>query len=300
MFQTLAATSYAVAVIDESIIDGGTTVANTAVEDYFSTSIRALQRSLSDGRARDPQKFTNLSNADCIKAYSVQYQTERKNVFAVTSSGDLTNGTLFLLLRQTPSQQFISFTDQIGVDADINEGDRPIGYQSWLCSDRLRDCERSCTDAETYPNDECPTTAGAYFACNLQGCDWSTQAERTNDWTVGGYPISYCLSEPLEEKCELQFSLSILLTIIICNLVKIICMFLCSKVTDLESQPLVTLGDAVASFLKTPDRATAGLCLSQGSNFSYYLNRGPRPWRLKKRFWFAAASILRWLSTLIP
>lgn len=59
--------------------------------------------------------------------------------------------------------------------------------------------------------------------------------------------IQYCFSRPVEEHCKLQFSLAIMIVVIVCNLMKTICMSLSAWKQDPE--PPVTLGDAVASFL---------------------------------------------------
>ena len=40
---------------------------------------------------------------------------------------------------------------------------------------------------------------------------------------VDGYPVDYCLSEIVPERCKLQFSLDIMIVVIICNAMKILC-----------------------------------------------------------------------------
>ena len=79
-----------------------------------------------------------------------------------------------------------------------------------------------------------------------------------------------------------------------------------------KSATLVTIGDAVASFLECPDTMTQGRCLMSKDD----VNTGALQWRLEgcsepntrppavahrephRRLWFAAASKRRWLSTI--
>ncbi len=107
--------------------------------------------------------------------------------------------------------------------------------------------------------------------------------------------IQYCLTKREEEHCRLQFSLAIMIIVITCNLLKTICM---SKIAwKHDREPLVTLGDAVASFLDRPDMTTKGNCIVGKTRFedskSWDLFRSR--WGPKRLRWFRAASSKRWL-----
>ena len=71
-------------------------------------------------------------------------------------------------------------------------------------------------------------------------------------WTVNGREVKACRVEPKEERCKLQFSSGIMMVIILCNLLKVICM-LSAGLLDLGSSLLVTIGDAIDSFIREPD-----------------------------------------------
>ena len=73
-------------------------------------------------------------------------------------------------------------------------------------------------------------------------------------------PIQYCLSQPVEEQCQVQVSLVILVIVVACNTTKALCMLLTIRCQ--KSQPLVTLGDAIESFIQDPDLNTCGMCLA--------------------------------------
>ena len=78
-------------------------------------------------------------------------------------------------------------------------------------------------------------------------CDSAAQNSAAQNFTVGGQPIDFCLSNTLNhENCQLQFSVTILVVVIICNFIKLCCMVL----TFLEPSPtLVTIGDAIDDYL---------------------------------------------------
>ena len=79
------------------------------------------------------------------------------------------------------------------------------------------------------------------------------------------YPIDHCLSRRPAGKCQLQFSLPIMSIVMICNLTKAVCMLL--TIRHRFATPILTLGDAVASFLKRPDIYTKNNCLSDRYSF---------------------------------
>ena len=148
------------------------------------------------------------------------------------------------------------------------------------------------------------------YAANSYTCDIPTARQNATRWTVSGYKIEYCLSQVETERCRLQFSLAILGAVIVMNLCKSVSMsWTAWKQSDMT---LVTFGDAVASFLDTPDSLTKGRCLMGKVD----VNKGPLRWRLEnqkvpntappalnyyapsRRRWFSAASIRRWVITM--
>lgn len=70
-----------------------------------------------------------------------------------------------------------------------------------------------------------------------------------------------------------------------------------------EEYELMTRSDAIVSFLEGPDTTTCGLCLMSKE---YVINGiwrrslerpaiGPKAWLPRRRFWFEAPSLKRWL-----
>ena len=115
----------------------------------------------------------------------------------------------------------------------------------------------------------------------------------------GQHWLQYCLSVPAEEHCKLQFSLAIMIVVIICNLIKTVCMSTIAWKQDPE--PLVTLGDAIASFLDRPDVTTRGNCIAGKARFekSKSWDSLSRRWDSESWLFFRAASPRRWVVSNI-
>lgn len=107
--------------------------------------------------------------------------------------------------------------------------------------------------------------------------------------------VAYCLSKRVGEHCKLQCSLTIMIVVIVCNMIKTVCMAMISWKQD--PKPLVTLGDAIASFLDRPDVTTKRNCIAGRTRFEgtrywgLFLSR----WHPKHLRWFRAASRKRWI-----
>ena len=69
-------------------------------------------------------------------------------------------------------------------------------------------------------------------------------------------------------------------------------------VWKLKEPTLVTIGDAVASFLYKKDPTTEGICLSTNSDIqnNRWKAQPAKPWNPTSQFWFRAASVKRWLT----
>ncbi|KAK6591892.1 hypothetical protein H4I96_12169 [Botrytis cinerea] len=92
-------------------------------------------------------------------------------------------------------------------------------------------------------------------------------------------PINSCYTETRIEQCKVKFSVLLMIVVIACNLIKAICMGFAARYV--EKSPLVTLGDAIASFLRTPDPTTKGLCLVSKKDIQNHIWNGP----LRPRQW---------------
>ena len=119
------------------------------------------------------------------------------------------------------------------------------------------------------------------------------------------YSLDGCLSMRVDEHCRLIFHPPLCLIVIGCGLVKILSMFLTARLD--RKEVLLTIGDAITSFLDRPDPTTDGWCLmSRRGAVRKIWCRGKKNqddpgkvFPLRKKRWMAAAGTGRWIITLM-
>ncbi|KAF4984839.1 hypothetical protein FDECE_17006, partial [Fusarium decemcellulare] len=127
------------------------------------------------------------------------------------------------------------------------------------------------------------------------------------EWAPWNFMAEYCHSQIVKENCALSASQPIIIVIVICNLFKVIIMAI--MVLWVKGHPIMTLGDAIRSFLDEPDPTTEGLCLlSKDAVTSQVIPSWPRETssdqqdpivaRRKRYRWSDAVSTRRWTLTL--
>ena len=141
--------------------------------------------------------------------------------------------------------------------------------------------------------------------CGDKPCDTKMIAEAAT-WKLVGWNVHYCLSQVVEEHCKVQFSGAIMVVVLVCNLCKMIVMGYIAL--ERPSEPLVTVGDAIASFLNQPDVTTIGNCMAGKDQFenvnisspalSNWSERITR-YDLRTSYWFRAVSMRRWILLLV-
>ncbi len=287
VFSTLSANDYQVAVVTESFLEGAPFNSSLAPSRHLDSMFRWF-----DGRPnafphlemrKDINSLQKLENADCMRAYSNKYVADRRNVLAVTESSLSfpTNGSLLTYSLRTAAG---------GIYPDP---------RVWLC--RFIEVEKGSTWV-------------------VKECDVDSAIRQSSDWTIEDYPIQYCLSERTEAHCKLQYSLTIMIVVIICNATKAVCMI--ALLLSQKEETLVTLGyalpnpsslhpqassyyvdnsDAVSSFLEMPDSTTVACCTFDRDDFRRLppgTATAPRPWRSKRHLWFNSCSLKRWVTCI--
>ncbi|KAL4889864.1 hypothetical protein BDV59DRAFT_185642 [Aspergillus ambiguus] len=129
------------------------------------------------------------------------------------------------------------------------------------------------------------------------------------------FQIDHCVSLPIDERCQLSFSPPICLIIICCSIIKLVCMLLAAR--DDREDVLLTVGDAISSFLTRPDPTTKGRGLLskkmiQDENSGWHRNRNHEydipllsvkefipQYLAKRQLWADAVGKMRWMSTLV-
>ena len=215
VFETLISNYYDVIPATESSIQGNVTLGHSNSSDPLSTLERLYGES----------KLQRLENADCIRAYGQQMQTNRRNLFLVFDESDSDLPSVYHSEYETAT--ITTFRWMCGNDVDQNE-DGGV----WAC------------DSEYLKK----------FAAE-KADQWAPDMDDSNNATV-----KYCLSQTVPEQCKVSVAPMFLLVVIACNVIKIFG-FLCTLHITQKDPPLVTTGDAIQSFLKNPDPTTRGRCL---------------------------------------
>ena len=92
----------------------------------------------------------------------------------------------------------------------------------------------------------CPHDPSGSGNGTCDGQDWG-------EWP--SQPLDFCIAQPPRTLCSMQISVSLVAVVIFFNVIKVICFAFALLKQDFT--PLVTLGDAMSSFLEDPDRTTS-------------------------------------------
>ena len=198
--------------------------------------------------------YETLSTFECIKQYGVDYVSKRANLVLVSSNRQSDQSILRVAKVQTPRSELTTTW--------------PYLPYWWICGidkDNVR----------------------PHSQCNLKSVT-------KKPWEPFGFPVEHCLSQRIEEHCTLQFSIGIMVIVVLCNVTKMIVMSYIAW--EKPEAPLVTIGDALASFLDEPDIHTENACLLDDRHLrgAKVWDGQPLPWYRKQYLWFHSASIRRW------
>ena len=222
---------------------------------------------------KNPKALAVLENNACIEVYTAPIISSESDLLVVLNYTDASN-SLIALLHNVDSQ-LMHATPEYALCLFPGTCNTSTNPQNWSTDGFAR--------AATL-------AAEGYGLFNREYVFVRDYVEFLN-----GTYIQYCLSQHVEEHCKLQFSLVVMVIVMICNLIKTICMGWIAWKQDPE--PLVTLGDAIVSFLDRPDITTKGLCMKGKSRFERSRSwvSLPSKWDHKPIRWFRTASERRWL-----
>lgn len=174
----------------------------------------------------EANNYTRLSALDCFNAYNVDFLNTRRNLIMITAPEPGMNMSRCAYNSTTWTNSSVIATDM-----------------DWLPGwGELKDFPYYLDDAEFRHN------------------------SKAGNFTLLGNPIQYCYSEVAEmATCQLQYVSYIIYVVIICNVIKFMCMCAAARfLWNLNEPILATIGDAVSSFLEKPDETTKGYCLLDG------------------------------------
>jgi hypothetical protein len=140
-------------------------------------------------------------------------------------------------------------------------------------------------------------------------CDeiMSSSSYSTDPWMPMNNKVKYCLSERSDEQCKLEFSPQLAWVVVAFNLVK--ACILGFAFLSIKENPLMTMGDAVASFLTRRDDMTKDLCLMDKRKVKMWEKPGwanagglakplPLTFERSTTLWRSVVSRRRWVTCL--
>ncbi|MCJ1398987.1 hypothetical protein MMC11_002189 [Xylographa trunciseda] len=287
LYTTSSGSDFTALLVAENFLTGGPWNSSRLEASQFPVkSIDVLQSQISG--------LTTLQVSDCIQACNTTLGSDWGNVLLVTNS-TLENDTLY--------DVFISsyVEDSLEVGLCGLESAVDLSLLSSGDGDDLFSLQLSCDTA----NLSAISVQSPYSTCSNN----STQPHTIKCPEIMriDVPIQYCLIQP-RSGCKLIAIPSILITVVVCNIVKFMCLL--SLLLLPEFNPFITVGDAVASFLKDPDQWTDHYgpvsaqyvhhCMKTKAieiSGLVAFNHRPQRWKIHTCSWFRGASRRRWIST---
>ncbi|OQE36889.1 hypothetical protein PENCOP_c011G05832 [Penicillium coprophilum] len=213
-----------------------------------------------------------LQGPECLDAFAQTFQKVYSKLLIVTDDGEGNHS--YDLVRTNPVFKPLDYFSGM------------VGPYDWIC-----------------PH-------GVGYICNVSSLPDIRSHIANDNWTVGDYKIDYCLAEKEQQRCKLQYSFTILMIVILFNVLKTVILFyMWLQIPDTDI-PILTIGDAIASFLRRPDRYTRGGCLLAYRNVRHMLRfspksfkkrplEEPKPFSTTRRRWGSALSLRRWTFSII-
>ncbi|OBR09253.1 hypothetical protein CH63R_08018 [Colletotrichum higginsianum IMI 349063] len=212
-------------------------------EQFILEENRALIQNRSEPLAQMYEGFKTgilkpIVASECLKAYGTPFQSSRGNLLLATNEPDIID---IYPKTRLPSDSFSYYHYEQGYTASLRmredgQLDQPF---EWIC---LNDDERICE--ELIPKIR----------------------EAPQDWRPYEMTVTQFYSQEMEEHCRLLFSVTICWTVTGLNLLKgILMLFVAFRGGD---SPILTIGDAVASFLEIPDNFTKAMSLKPKKPFT--------------------------------
>ncbi|KAH8834595.1 hypothetical protein DL96DRAFT_1522330 [Flagelloscypha sp. PMI_526] len=263
--------------------DGMLVTKNQTFRTYEIPSLESIQANVS--------QYQRLENRDCIIAYTQRILPDRSSVILVTSDTprDDSFASRFNNSCQNPRADLIqpgpAVIETYFPWTYCHQNTSLFSYVHWVAPMSNYDV----------PFD---WICGYVLDCNQRSRELRNSA---STWAVNGFNVDYCLSQKQESQCSFNAAISLLVVVIVFNVFKIAAM--AYTLYALQDKPLITIGDAVESFLVRKDSSTSGKHLltaekvRAGAKFSKEISE-PLEDDIKhhdvKLRWWRSASKARW------
>src|SRR5690606_16581860 len=198
--------------------------------------------------------FKRLDRQECINKYSQEFITDHRNLLLVIDSS-------YNFSRYRERQEFTMETAAIMTASKFWLSDLTLGYEvpslsAYLGQGNFHGGCRHVGTGIRVEVDPIHASHSKYWWCHAAGLEDHCSGEEITYTHLESYPntvwahVNYCYAEEVDELCRLELSMTILIIVAVCNALKVLGML--ATVFTLRDDHLVTLGDAIASFLLKP------------------------------------------------
>ncbi|KAJ5154792.1 uncharacterized protein N7500_010231 [Penicillium coprophilum] len=267
IYETTAASAY-----DIFAGSGSLTQQNSSDLLLKGSDSPSKSRSLYDLSTARNDTVEYLNKTDCLNAFGKTYQSAYRKLLLVDTN--ITDNNTYTLVG----------TQDVFSPHETFFGGYPGPYE-WLCP---LSWEETCSSSYL-----------PIIQAKIANNTWTVQDRGPSS---GSHKVDSCLAEKAPQYCKLQYSLPLTIVVIAFNLVKTaVLLYMWLGMTD---APILTIGDAVASFLRCPDPYTQGCCLLtkskvESSDQSQSKWRSLAPFAERHRTWSSAVSSRRWAFSIV-
>ena len=284
IIQELPANNYLVAAVSKEFVSGAPIDAFPFADGYFGEAKRNEEAERVEETLESMKHDSaNLSVAECITNYAREIMSDYSNVALVTNVHNSSSSLLGLW------------------EYDIRLPFETLLYPlvpSWPCKvyQAIGGVDRAhCKLAKL-------ATSNATY--------WNPFPD-TSDHPDSSYSsivyssVDYCLAQSTHRTCRISFTPTIIWIVLAANLSKVVCFYGTLILLRKSSNPLITTGDAVQSFLSKPDPKLSQRCLSGTSqvkndpNF-WAASEMPLQWLPRRQVGLFGASQSSWFWLLLP
>lgn len=244
-FASIGSNDYSVILATEEFIQPDLVVtarAAPATWDPYDELIGAREQVYHEYHS-NPASFQRLSNEDCMNVYNTDFITNRRSVVVLTEDG----------MNLPANSEGESIVFLAAASAEFRPAGGGQGQNAWTCSTTRVHQESNGTISVDWAANFLPTES--------QFCPDTIKTGKYlgDGWRPGNTTAEGCLSQQTEEQCGFYGNVAIIFIVVACNLAKVVIMayMVFGRVI---SHPLMTLGDAVSSFVADPDTASLNLC----------------------------------------
>ncbi|KAH8589005.1 hypothetical protein B0O99DRAFT_582222, partial [Bisporella sp. PMI_857] len=199
--------------------------------------------------------LARMSSAECIEEFAQPFQTRNDVVLLVLNAPPIESARPITIKHQLLSMP----------PTENLSGERcpaAVDNLSWLC--------------DNINTDQCNTFCKTLLP----------ELKANSTWAPFGESVDHCLVNRAEQQCTLQFSMPIMIIVIVMNACKM--MIVGFVALNLKTTPVITLGDAIESFLTRPD-------IAERPSISRIDNEIPR----LKTSRYTAVSVRRWTTCIL-